>query len=138
MKRSPLQRHSPLKRGQPLSRSSRLPRVSQKRKAENAEYEKRRVKFLKENPWCRVCRDLGMSHGTLTISLPGMAAQIPLSVPATEVHHMGRKYGKWLLDTRFFLPTCRPHHDFIEAHGDWARAHHYLLTQEEIRKITEL
>ena len=35
---------------------------------------------------------------------------------SSEVHHMKGRIGDLLFDTRFFLPVCRAHHNYIENH----------------------
>lgn len=143
LKRSPLRRTIGLKQSSPLRqgkhglvRKKRMKQVSKKREGENKEYSKLRKQFLKDHPWCRVCQDLGMSAGTFTYDYPGGRIILPIGRKATEVHHQGRRNGKWLTDVRFFLPVCRAHHDYIEKHGDWARQRGYLLSPEDRRSAT--
>lgn len=137
MKRTPLKRKTPLARGTVPLRRSRLAPVSDKRQAENTEYDRLRVVFLAFNPECKPCQDAERQFGSQDIAPPECP---PVFItrkvqPSTQVHHMGRRHGKWLLDTRFFLPCCQYHHDLIERHGDWARSRGYLLTPEQRRLL---
>lgn len=118
-----------------LLRKTKLKQRSEKRAKQEKKYSKLRKEFLKTHPHCKVCLDLGMTAGDRVTSLPGMVSVCPIPVKATEVHHMARREGKLLLDTRFFLPVCRPHHQWIEAHGDWARQQGYLLSPEQRKKL---
>lgn len=120
--------------GMPRPTRTKLKARSKKKEKQDREYTKLRKEFLRKHPYCKVCQDLGISSGIVTIHTIGMVNVIPLSFAATEVHHMGRR-GKNYLDTSTWLPTCRAHHDFIEKHGDWARQHGYLLTPEQKRKL---
>lgn len=143
MKRSPLQRKTPLKRG--LSQLRRTPLKkkpskglrprSKKRAAQESVYRKKAALFLQKHTHCKVCQDLGMTGAILELDTPNYRGIFQIPTPATEVHHMGRRHGKWLLDERFWLPVCNPHHLFIEQHGDWAREHGYLLTPEQKRQF---
>lgn len=116
-----------------LKRKKRMKQRTKKRSKQEKEYQGLRSVFLAEHPFCKVCQDMGIKNGE-TFYYEPMLGSLTLSspMPATDVHHMGRREGKWLTDARFFLPVCRPHHDFIEKHGDWARAHGYLLTQAQL------
>jgi hypothetical protein len=151
MKKTPLKRKSWLKRGAPLKRKrpqedgkpapyhrlikrksfsqlkpkQRKPmkQRSAKRAKEEAEYSRLRKEFLKDRCACHVCQD------------EVIAKQRTAASTSTEVHHMGRRTGKWLLDTRYWLPVCSPHHRLIEANGNWARSNGYLLTIAQRRAV---
>lgn len=142
MKRTPLKRKTPLKRGfsqlkaksWPTMKRTKLKSRSKKRVKEDAEYERLKRKFLREHPHCKVCFDLEMQAGAITISVPNMGMSSPLLWAATDVHHMARR-GKHFLNVKTWLPVCRHHHDFIEQHGDWSRERGYLLTPEQRRLL---
>lgn len=131
-----IKRKTPLKKGgfSQLKKRKPMRQRSKKRSKQEREYQKVRAVFLAEHPFCKVCQDMGIKNGEVFYYEPLFGAVTLASpMPATDVHHMGRREGKWLTDVRFFLPVCRPHHDFIERHGDWAREHGYLLTQGQLR-----
>lgn len=113
MRRASLKRKTPLARCKPLAGGKPLKQMSDRRKKENASYTSLRKEFLDAHPKCDVCR----------------VSQ------STEVHHMGRRYGKWLCDIRFFLATCRTCHLKIENYGEWARSMGFLLTPEQRRLL---
>ncbi len=116
-------RTKPLSRLTPLRRTKRIPAVSKKRKEQNAEYAKLREEFLWHHPQCQVCLQEKVKDVQVIVQ------------PSTQVHHANRRSGKLLLDTRFFVAVCAPHHDKIERHGDWARENGWLVTPEERSKI---
>lgn len=150
MKRTPLKRKTTLKRGGPIKRNPQrdgrlrkyhkflpgafsqlkpkkrkpIKQRSKKRSAEEGVYSKRSKEFLKDRCACQVCQDEVMRGDRSVASA------------STEVHHMGRRQGKWLLDERFWLPVCIPHHRLIEENGTWARKNGYLLTPEQRRLVT--
>ncbi len=137
-------RHSELKKGSKGPKQggvslkrSKLSQVSEKRAGENKTYSALRKQFLKDHPYCKVCLDLGMDSGRFNMDFHGIYISTPIPTKATEVHHRGRRVGKWLNKVEFFLPVCREHHDLIEREGQWARSKGYLLTQEEIRLMEE-
>ncbi len=41
--------------------------------------------------------------------------------PATDIHHTRGRIGSLLTDTRFWVPVCRSHHDWIGANPASAR-----------------
>ncbi len=129
-----MKRSTPLQRLTPLRRTKGIPRVSEKRADENAHYRALCIRFLNEHSYCQVCLDRAKRFGKQDI---GHGASMSVKVRhAVMVHHKGRRYGKWLLDTRWFLAVCQEDHDHIEHHGDWAREQGYLLTPEQRRAIT--
>lgn len=146
MKRTPLKRKTPLrsfsqlKRGpSPLLRKSGfsrsatfnkgkkhrkqgIPQVSAKRRKENDTYKKVREEYLTQHPKCERC--------VVRSAVERWTVQ-----PSTEIHHRGRRHGKWLCDTRFFVACCRSCHEWIEQNGQAARQQGWLLTPEQIRKL---
>lgn len=85
---------------------SSIKKESDKRKAQNNEYKKIRLAFLKDNPRCAVTgRD------------------------ATEIHHMKGRVGSLLTDTKYFLPVCRDAHQRIELNPEWAKENGYSLNR---------
>lgn len=143
MKRTPLTRRTPLKRGfsqlkaksWPTMKRTKLKSRSKKRVKEDAEYERLKRKFLREHPHCKVCSDLKVDKVVFTQTIGGNTITRNFQLlPSTDVHHMARR-GKHYLNVTTWLAVCRDHHDLIEAHGDWARAHGYLLTPEQRRLL---
>jgi hypothetical protein len=89
----------------PLKRKTRLKPMSDKRAAQEVEWQKLKKEFLKDNPRCHVC-----------------------TFRARDVHHMmGR--GRFLLARHFLMSVCRNCHDFIEQNKTWARERGYILYQ---------
>lgn len=122
MKRSPLKPST-----KPLLRRKPLSKVSDKRRRKGKTYAELRKKFLEEHPECEVC----LKESKKAFYLGGSVKVNG----ATQVHHKGRRNGKWLLDTRHWLPVCAEHHQYIEGHGDWARMCGYILTPEQRRLL---
>lgn len=83
-----------------------IKKESDKRKQQNAEYRRVRLKFIKENPRCAVT-----------------------GREATEIHHMKGRIGDLLTDTRYFLPVCRDAHQKIELNPEWAKENGYSLNR---------
>lgn len=75
---------------------------SKKRKKQVQEYNKLRVQFLTDNPFCKVCGRM-----------------------AGEVHHKAGRIGERLLDVDNFLPVCHDCHVKIEMNPNWAKENGY-------------
>lgn len=73
---------------------------SAKNEARKLLYTPVRNKFLRENPKCLA-------------KLEGCTKE------ATDVHHKKGREGDLLIDTKFFLPSCRSCHNQIEDGGEW-------------------
>ncbi len=84
----------------PLKRTVRPRQVSKKRSAQNRFYRVVRAGYMEKHPTCQ--------H-------PGCMA------PATDIHHRKGRIGDLLVDTRWFMSVCRPHHLHIHAHPLEAR-----------------
>lgn len=139
MKRSPLKRKTQLKKGNDFSQLKKRKPMRQrtpKRAKQEAEYRKLSKQFLKEHPICKVCQDNEVRNRGSFIIEQGGVERLSRPAPSTEVHHRAKRWGELLCNTRFFLPVCRPHHDFIESHRDWAEQHRYTLTVEQVRLET--
>ncbi|MEE9573011.1 MAG: hypothetical protein V3W20_08190 [Candidatus Neomarinimicrobiota bacterium] len=80
---------------------------SDKRAKQEREYLVVRAEYLEEHPKCEVCK----------VS------------DSTEAHHKRGRLGKLLIDKEFFLACCRPCHQNIELHSDWARENGYILNR---------
>jgi hypothetical protein len=70
--------------------------MSDKRTKELALYRKENRQFLADNPTCQV---------------PGCCN------PATEVHHQKGRENGLLLDKRWWMAICNPHHRFYTDHS---------------------
>ena len=77
-----------------VGKSLKIRPIAKKRASELAEYRIIREKFLKDHPYCEVKKQ-------------GCTGN------ATDIHHMGGKWNKDLLDSRKFLAVCRNCHDII-------------------------
>lgn len=86
-----------------------IKRLSGKRKKEEAEFHREKIKFLNlpENKQCRVFPDQR----------------------AIEVHHMKGRIGSLLLDKRFWLPVSRDGHMKVERNPNWAKENGYSLSR---------
>ena len=47
-------------------------------------------------------------------------------VPSSDIHHLRGRHRTLLIDKRFFCPTSRKWHDWIDAHPDEARKYGFL------------
>lgn len=95
-----------MKRSSPLRRKTRMKRVSDKRRIQNSTYSCLKVKWrsLPENQYC----------------LARCALKKKLKSAEPYPHHIRGRDGAMLTDTRFWLPICRPCHDWIEEHREEA------------------
>ena len=107
-----------------------LRRISARRLEENSLYRYRRTQFLLAHPYCQVWlaeqgiaeMDAVRQHGR--VQRGGFTVSIPLS---TEIHHVNKRRGADLLDSRFWLAVSTGAHRQIESNKAWARAQGYLL-----------
>ena len=111
--------------------------MSARRRKELAEYAIARRRFLNEHPICQVwLRENGLKrtlngmyvydfgHAVVPITLHdlvSMGARV-----STEIHHIGKRRGRALLDETKWLAVCRQNHRRIEENKGWAREHGYL------------
>jgi len=78
-------------------RKSPLKKRSKKRTKQEAEYSKRRLLYLEDNPFCK--------------------ARLPkCSLKATDIHHKKGRIGEDLNDVHFWIGLCRSCHTWIETH----------------------
>ena len=84
-----------MKRKKGIERKSKLRQQSRKQKRALKEYWPERAKYLLENPYCELCREL---DGKTT--------------DATEIHHKSGRRGKLLTDQDNFVSTCRAHREW--------------------------
>lgn len=86
-------------------RSKPLRKVSDKRKDDLREYKRQKRAYLKKHPRCEVhgCRKDG-----------------------EDIHHKRGRIGRLLSDQRWFMTTCRYHHEKIHRNPGWAREMGYL------------
>jgi hypothetical protein len=82
----------------------RVKQMSIKRKAQTREYATVRADYLAYHPFCGVCQQ-----------------------GATEIHHINGRTNERLLDTKYFLPVCRPCHRWIHANPEASREYGFLL-----------
>ena len=104
-----LKRKKTLQRKTYLKRGKRPRRLSKKREIQVKEYHDQvKPAYLAAHPVCEV---------------EGCGRK------SVEVHHKKGKIGNLINDTRFFLATCRPDHEFIEEHPIWAKEKGYSLNR---------
>lgn len=84
--------------------------ISVQRRADKAEYDRRRKKFIAENPLCQCCIALGEKKPQRS----------------KEVHHKRGRKGSNYLNVATWLATCPPHHMRIHREPAWAREHGFL------------
>jgi hypothetical protein len=91
--------------------------VSDKRKAQNAEYSVLRKQFLEEHPICQFER---------------------CNEPSTQCHHKRGREGPWLTDVTEFMAVCMTHHSWIENNREEAAEKGYLklrLTTDQLKDL---
>ena len=116
-----------------------IPRISDRRRAELAEYKKMRIAFLAVHPICQIWlvengweeagNQLYIKRG---MNPPITADQCKLyfefKAPlATDIHHTNKRRDSMLNQTEFWLALCRKNHSRVERNKAWARANGYLL-----------
>lgn len=87
----------------PTIKQKRIPPRSPKRIIQDAEYSKKRIIFLTDNPLCQ-------AH------LPGICTNL-----STDVHHKKGRVGTLFLDETHWLSVCRACHSYIETHPKESR-----------------
>jgi len=85
-----------------------IKKVSDKRKKQKAEYQLKRILFLRE-PHNQKCPVTGK--------------------PTTDVHHMKGRIGNLLLDERYWIALSREGHKYIEENPEWAKENGYSLNR---------
>lgn len=81
-------------------RTKAINNVSEKRKVENKEYEKKKSVFLEKHPCCQ---------------FPNCDKR------SNDVHHMKGRSGKNFLDEKTWRALCRAHHIFCELNPKMAK-----------------
>lgn len=99
-------------------RRKRVNSTSQRQRARNDAYNARVKVWKTERPVCDICLRGDVSPG-----------QEPR--PTQDCHHQRGKLGPLLMDERFWIPVCRPHHAWIDANRDLARAMGLLCARGE-------
>ena len=84
----------------PIRRVTRPKPISEKRRRDSAEYERKKRIFLREHPFC------GCSE---------------CSKRSKDLHHSRGRAGPLYLDERYWLALCREHHDVCRDDPDRAR-----------------
>jgi len=78
-------------------------KVAKKRSQEIAEYNPKRDKYLKENPYCEGCmwmRKNGYPNHHISRS--------------NQLHHKKGRENRVLLEIKWWMAMCQTHHDFID------------------------
>lgn len=89
----------------PLPRQKPLKKVSKAQRRRLKGYFEARDEYLAQYPVCGICLVRGLT---------------PMA--ATEVHHARGRVGSLLIDTRFFVPSCRPCREWPHENPKEARA----------------
>ncbi len=85
-----------------------LRKVSKKRAKQNREYSKLRKEFLALRPYCDIFEPC-------------------CTRKATDIHHMKHREGNLLLDSAYWLPSCRACHRFLHDNPAYARESGFLF-----------
>jgi len=93
-----------------IPEKKQLSKVSEKRKAEEKEYKKKRAAFLALHTICQA-------------KIEGCKGK------ATEVHHMKGRVGDNYLNMKYFLSVCHHCHDIIERNPAFARQQGFSLSR---------
>jgi hypothetical protein len=96
------------------------------------EYRRRRIDFLKRNPYCQVWlkeHDVTDEEidgfGSIELNY-GFEVKVVMVPRSTEIHHTKKPKCKYLNDESTWLAVCREMHDKIENNKSWARSRGYL------------
>ena len=81
-------------------------KVSRKQASRLRDYQKVRLEFLGDNPFCKVC-----------------------GKRASDIHHKKGREGNLLTNKSYFLAVCRTCHQYIELHPEWAKEKGYSLNR---------
>lgn len=103
-----------------------LRRVSIKRAKELREYSKLREAYLVAHPYCQVAIKINGLDEAKVIENCGHDGYGGIVRLATEIHHVGKRYGSRLNDTSKWLAVSRLMHLRIEQDKTWARANGLL------------
>lgn len=130
MKRSPLKRKTPLRRG-----ISKLANVAKRKRAQARKDAEWRKQFLHLHPWCEIGPVL---MGWLEMRSDSQAARWarkhPCLIFASEVHErIKRSRGGSTTDATNVMATCRPCHEFTEAHPQAAQNAGLLMSNPKWR-----
>jgi hypothetical protein len=112
-----------------------IKRVSDKRKAELAEYRKLRKQFLADHPidqiwlvengWTEIGNALFQKGNQIRNA--GLLV-VQFNAPrADQIHHRNKRRGPMLNATQFWLALGRANHERVENSKTWARLNGYLL-----------
>ena len=84
---------------------------SSRKKKEDFQYSKQSKTYKENHPNCYACIPNTCTHRT------------------TDVHHKAGRIEELLLDQRYWLPVCRPCHDWIETHPQESRDLGYSVSK---------
>lgn len=103
-----------------------IKRVSSKRSAQLREYSRLRKEYLEKHKYCQAFMKINGIDEAEVIAKGGRYTAHPFrwerEVPlATDIHHVGHRYGSRLNDTSKWLAISREFHERIHAEPSWAR-----------------
>ena len=109
----------------PKMKRTPLRRVSKKRTKQNRTYVNVRKEYLRENPWCEVCvKEQQLFNKAFNqgeeYTGPVKSETDPIR-KSNQIHHVRKRYGELLNETRWFLAVCSICHSYIEDNKKWAR-----------------
>ena len=128
---TPLARKSGLVRsGGTIKRRTRLRPVSANRRRAKEEYDRVKLKYLTDHPFCQIfIAEFGLDEADVIAR--GGDSGAGFSVPASqEIHHRNKRSRSRLNDQRWWMAASRQMHDRVEANKAWAREKGYLLPLE--------
>lgn len=92
----------PVKKEKPKPQKIK-PRSDKRAKLENV-YQKLRIAFLEENPYCKRC-----------------------GKKSEDLHHAGKRSGRMLIATAYFMALCRKCHTWVHENSKEAKEQGYLI-----------
>jgi hypothetical protein len=101
---------------QSIKRKTRIKSISPKKKEINAEYAKRKRRYLKEHPICEACH----------------------KVAAKDLHHSRGRSGQLLIMAEFFQALCAPCHRWVHDNPKEAREKGLLALEGDWNRVPEI
>lgn len=118
----PIKKISDKKASQPkeYKKRKKINPISAKKKSEDAIYRIKRLAFLRDNPYCVLCKMLGIEGCTII---------------ATDVHHT-RGHGIFYLDETTWLAACRHGHEYERVNSK--KAYKAKVTKTRIVPVEQI
>ena len=101
------------KKPKPIKRNKTIRSRSPKRAKQEREYSKEAKAYKELHPFCQA-------------TLPNICTN-----HTSDVHHKAGRIGALLLNQKYWMPVCRPCHNWIEEHAKKARALGFRLSKTD-------